>query len=416
MKSRRLLAIVVAVFGVVLAFGLSACSGSNNSSSDSSSSNSSSTSSSNTGAVAATVNGNDISEDDITNYIQGFRENQGLTDEDSWGQWLAQYQMTPESVRSAVLQQFERTELLNEAANEYGVNVTDEDVDSNIQRMRSNYDSDDAWNQALSQAGYTEDTYRQTVRSGLQQRGLMEQVNTGVQDPSDDDVLNIAKQYGSAFNGAKRSEHILFSSDNQDQAQQVLDQINNGQISFEDAASQYSIDTQTAQNGGDVGWDKLNQFNSDYTSQLDSLSPGQVSGLFNDQYGIEIVKCTDQWNAPDSIDSLDQMPSELVDFIRQMLISENQQQAFSNWFSNYRNNASIQENDMPDGLPYNVDMSKYQTDNSSTSDQSQNSDSQDQSSDQNNQSTDQSSQNQNSDQSGQSSDQGQSSQDSGSNN
>lgn len=371
MKSHKLLGAVVAAFGVVLAFGLTACSGNNNGNNGK------------TGAVAATVNGNNIYEDDITDYIQSFREKQGITDEDSWGKWLAQYSMTPDSVRSAVLQQKERTELLNEAADEYGVNVSDDDVDQSVQKMRDNYDSDDAWNQALAQAGYTEDTYRQTVKSGLQQQGLMDQVNSGVQDPFDDDVLKVAKQYAKSFDGAKRSSHILFSSDDNDQAQQVLDQINNGQISFEDAAKQYSTDTQTADNGGDVGWDKLNQFNSDYTSQLSNLDKGQVSGLFNDQYGIEIVKCTDVWNAPDSLDSLDQMPTDLVNYMRQMIKTQNQQQAFSSWFASYKDKADIQENDMPDGLPYYVDMSKYQSDdnssdNASTSDSGsdQNSDAQ----------------------------------------
>lgn len=383
MRSHKLLGVVAAAFGVVLAFGLTACSGSNNNGNGE-----------NTGAVAATVNGTNISEDDITNYIQTFRDRQGLSDEDAWGQWLAQYQMTPQSVRSAVLQQYERTELLNQAANEYDVNVSDEDVDSRVQTMRNNYDSDDAWDQALDQAGYTEDTYRQTVKAGLQQQGLMEKVNSGVQDPFDDDVLSVAKQYGAAFNGAKRSSHILFSSDDQDQAQQVLDQINSGAISFEDAARQYSTDTQSAQNGGDVGWDRLNQFNSDYTSQLNNLDKDQVSGLFNDQYGIEIVKCTDVWNAPDSIDSLDQMPSEFVDYIRQLMRLQNLQQSFSSWFSNYRDQADIHENDMPDNLSYNVDMSKYQSNDNGndngSSDQSSNQGQGDQQQGDQNQSSDQS--------------------------
>mgnify|MGYP000674167711 FL=1 len=61
------------------------------------------------------------------------------------------------------------------------------------------------------------------------------------------------------FNGAKRSSHILLTAEEGEddaalaaRAQELLDQINAGEISFEDAASQYSTDTGSAANGGDV--------------------------------------------------------------------------------------------------------------------------------------------------------------------
>ena len=51
------------------------------------------------GAVAATINGTEIYEDTVTDYIQSVREQQGLTDEDSWGNYLAQMGTDPAGVR-----------------------------------------------------------------------------------------------------------------------------------------------------------------------------------------------------------------------------------------------------------------------------------------------------------------------------
>ena len=45
--------------------------------------------------VAATVNGTNIYEEDVTEYIQNFRTQQSLTDESTWGTWLASYGYTP---------------------------------------------------------------------------------------------------------------------------------------------------------------------------------------------------------------------------------------------------------------------------------------------------------------------------------
>ena len=54
------------------------------------------------GAVAATINGTEIYEDTVTDYIQSVREQQGLTDEDSWGNYLAQMGTDPAGVREQI--------------------------------------------------------------------------------------------------------------------------------------------------------------------------------------------------------------------------------------------------------------------------------------------------------------------------
>ena len=42
--------------------------------------------------------------------------------------------------------------------------------------MKANYDSDDAWKQALSSAGLTEDQYRESVEAGLLDKALEDAV------------------------------------------------------------------------------------------------------------------------------------------------------------------------------------------------------------------------------------------------
>ena len=47
---------------------------------------------------------------------------------------------------------------------------------------------------------------------------------------------------------------------------------------------------------------------------------------------------------------------------------QNKSTAYSNWFNDYKAQADIQNNDMPDNVPYNLDMTKYNNDDSSNSD------------------------------------------------
>lgn len=312
------------------------------------------------GAVAATVNGTNIYEDDVTNYIENYRASASLTDEDAWGEWLAQYDYTPESVREDVINSYASREIIKQVIEERGITVDSSEVDSSVEKMKANYSSDEAWEQALSQAGMTEDEYREDIELSLQSEQLMEQV-APEEDPAEEDMLSYCQMYASYYDGAKRSSHILFSLEDEEVAQQVLDQLNAGSLDFADAAVEYSTDEGSAAEGGDVGWDKLNSFVSEYTDALDELEEGQISGFVTSDYGIHIIKCTEVFTAPEEVTSSDQLPSEFVDSIKSMLTSQNQQSSYNTWLEEQTEAADIQINDMPSDLPYWVDMSKYQT-------------------------------------------------------
>lgn len=310
------------------------------------------------GGVAATVNGTEISEDEVTAMVDSVREQQSLSDEDSWGTWMAQYGYTPESVREEVLDGLINQEILLQKAGDRGVTVDDATVDENVESMKANYENDEKWQAALSSVGITEDQYRENIKLSLLYQGVIESFAEDAA-PTDEQLLTAASTYAMYYDGAKRSSHILFDASDTETAQQVLDQINAGTLDFATAAEQYSKDTGSAAQGGDVGWDKLSSFVTEYTNGLKELSEGQVSGLVTSSYGIHIIKCTQVFNAPDEITSIDQIPSEFVETIRSMVSQQNEQTAYSDWLSSCRDSSDVVINDMPSGLSYYVDMSKY---------------------------------------------------------
>ncbi len=59
----------------------------------------------------------------------------------------------------------------------------------------------------------------------------------------------------------------------------MLDKINSGEISFDDAVNKYSEDTGSKEKKGDVGWDKLTSFVDSYQTALSGLNKGDVSEL-----------------------------------------------------------------------------------------------------------------------------------------
>lgn len=315
-----------------------------------------------TGGVAATVNGSEIEEDTITKYIQDFRTSSDLTSDQDWANWMNENSLDPSTVRSQVIDYYTEVELKKQACDEKGITVDESQVDEQLETMKSNYSSDEEWQNALSSAGISEDQYRESIEEGLRDEALMDNVAGDSATADDSQVLEMLNTYYTMFDGAKRSSHILFASDDEATAQQVLDQINAGTLDFAEAAKQYSTDTASAENGGDVGWDATNTFVEAYTTALDGLSKGQVSGLVTSDYGIHIIKCTDEFSCDGTATSLDAYPSEFVDYISNIVKSQNQSTAYNDWFTSYKEQADIQINDMPEDVPYNLDMTQYESD------------------------------------------------------
>lgn len=308
--------------------------------------------------VAATVNGTEIGEKAITTYIENFRIQGALEDDSAWAQWLVDNDYTVDDIRSQVIDYYASQQLLRQAAEENGVTVNSEEVDSQIETMRGYYNSDEEWEEALKSVGMTEASYRSTLELSILENGLKEKVAT-VTEPTDEEMLQYAQMYASAYDGAKKSSHILFNSDDEATAQEVLDKINAGELDFAEAAKEYSQDSGSAENGGNVGWDKMTTFVDEYQTALDGLEKDQVSGLVTSSYGIHIIKCTDVFTAPEEVTSTDQIPSEFVDSIKSSLEEQSKDDSFNEWYQNYKDSADIQINDKPEGLSYDVDLTGY---------------------------------------------------------
>lgn len=311
-----------------------------------------------TGGVAATVNGVDISEDKITTHIQTSREVAGLDNEDGWGEWLATNSYTPEKYREEVIDYYVEQELVKQQAEKAGINVS-ENATSIVDNMKANYNDDEAWKKALENAGYTEESYHDMVVTSLQIEDLLE-TEIPAKELTDEEVVESLKMYATSYDGSKRSSHILFNADDEATANEVLTKIKNGELDFAEAAKTYSQDTGSAEKGGDVGWDALAQFVTEYTTALEGLEKDQVSDLVTSEFGIHIIKVTDVFNAPEEITSKDQVPAEIVEVVESNLTSSNDQQSYSEWYDKIKEEAEININPMPEKVPYNLDISKYE--------------------------------------------------------
>lgn len=329
-----------------------------------------------TGGVAATVNGVNIKEDTVTEQIMSLRQSSYESDED-WATYLSQQGLTPESYRENVIDSIARQYLLTQAEKEYDITVSQDDLDEAWDEAVENYGGDEeTFVDMITQFGFTKETYQENTKSSLAQEKLCEKV-ASVEDPTDDQIVSYINENLDTYNDARRSSHILFkvaddatdeeSAEVEAKAQEVLDKLNAGEVEFADAAKEYSEDS-SADDGGDVGWDKLTTFVTEYQDALSALSTGQMSGLVKTTYGYHIILCTDQFNV-ESVSSADEIPEAIRDAISSKIKTEEESAKYSTWLNDYIDKADIKINEMPEDAPYNVDMSKAKADEDTDSEE-----------------------------------------------
>ena len=318
-----------------------------------------------TGGVAATVKGVNITEDTITKQIMSVRNAYGHGSDGSWAQYLVDNDLTPETYREQVINSYADQYLQQAAINENDITVSDEEVEEAWQNACSSYGSEEDFIEQLSSYGYTEDSYKSSLKNSLAQDKLKEAV-APTEDPTDQDIIDYLNENLDTYNDARRSSNLLISvasdatdeekADAQAKAQEALDKINSGELSFEDAVSEYSDDSGSKDDGGDVGWDKLTSFVTEYQDALSQLSVDQVSGIVESSYGYHIIKCTDYFHVDGEVTSIDQVPQEIRDYISNIVKTQAQSDAYTTWWNDYKEQADLQINPMPENVPYNVSL------------------------------------------------------------
>lgn len=373
-KTVKIVLVVIGVLAMLLSISAMACSGLM------SQTESASSGYKLTGGVAATINGTNLTEDTVTKQIMSMRTSYGYTKDKDWAQYLVNNDLTPKKYRKQLIDSYAQQILLQQAQKENGVTVSDKEVEKAWKDACKSAGGAKTFKKTLKTYGYTEDTYKSSLKESLAQQKLKEAVApTSKPKPKDSEIVDYINENLSKYNDARRSSNILIKvdSDASDEdkaaakakAQECLDKINSGELSFEDAVEQYSDDTGSKEKKGDVGWDKLTTFVDSYQAALEGLNKGDVSDVVESTYGYHIIKCTDYFHVDNQVDDIKQVPKDIKKYVSNVVKTQAESTAYSEWLEQYKKDADITVNPMPKDVPYNVSLkgvTKSSTDNSST--------------------------------------------------
>jgi peptidyl-prolyl cis-trans isomerase C len=246
--------------------------------------------------LVARVNGTDITLPDFQRALE--RRQQLMLDA-----------ADPAALQSEVLDQMIEQVLIEQAATQQRLTVSDEELQAQLQEHKNLAGSEAAWQDWLAANLYTPEEFAQTLRETLIANLVRDSVIQGLQG----NVLQV------------HARHILVATEAE--ANSLLVQFQAG-ADFAGLAAAHSLDTSTREAGGDLGWfSQDGLMTPELAATAFALQPGQIAGPIVTTLGYHIIQTLEIAERP--------IEPAMLGFVSQM--------RFENWMQAQRAGAVIEK-------------------------------------------------------------------------
>lgn len=216
-----------------------------------------------------------------------------------------------DSLARATLDRMIDETLLLQRAKREGVQVSDQEVDAAVQeqfnRIRSTFDSDQAFRDAVESAGMNMFQFRQMwrrqIRANLLRQRFRQQLLSGSELPpatvTDEEIRRYFEQnQGSNQRPATLSfERITVAPEPSEaardsavaEAQRALEELRDG-TAFEVVARRYSDDPGTRERGGELGWVRRADMVPAFAEFAWGAPPGRPVGPVQTRFGFHVIE------------------------------------------------------------------------------------------------------------------------------
>lgn len=242
-----------------------------------------------------------------------------------------------EAAKRQVVPQLLAFNLAEAYARENDIQVTDQEVQDEIDKTKDEVaqqaeaagkggDSDELFQDALKQFGFTQASFRDEVRRNLLVQKVEKEV-AGDVEPTEEEVKDFYdKNKDTQFTTPERRciRHILFGPDEKDKADEVKSELDNG-ADFAELAKENSEDPGSKDNGGDLGCQAKGGFAPEFDDAAFNAKEGEIVGPIKTDFGYHIIEVTEI--QPEEVASLEEARPE----IEERLTQQRQAQAFDAW-------------------------------------------------------------------------------------
>lgn len=237
------------------------------------------------------------------------------------------------SLKNNITEQLVNSTLLYQYAEKQNINVTTADLDREVEEIKSSFSSEQEFNDALRKNNLTlnqlKDNLKRQIRIDKAVQNEYDKINI-----SDEEIVQYYEENKSAFFQPEKRQisHILV--EDEEEAELLRNQLNEGLIEFTQTAKDKSI-CPSAEQGGDLGYIMRGQMVPEFEEVAFSLEKGQLSNVVKTEYGYHILQCGDiQEEKQLTLD-------EAQDSIKSILAYQKQNESIQSLLAQLKENADI---------------------------------------------------------------------------
>mgnify|MGYP000276848683 CR=1 FL=1 len=200
------------------------------------------------------------------------------------------------------------------------ITVTDEELQEKLDEFVESYGGEEYVSMMLSMQGMTMDDLREDMLSYLKRLKLIEPRI----EVTDEEISEYFEENKANFDQPEQVEasHILV--DDEETAKEIKKKLDEG-ADFAELAAEYSKDTGSAENGGQLGYFGRGKMVEEFENAAFSMEVGQISDPVKTKYGYHIIKVTGKKEAKEA--TLEDARDEIVEILKEQKLSSE----YSEW-------------------------------------------------------------------------------------
>lgn len=221
----------------------------------------------------------------------------------------------PDATESLIANQIVEKEAAKEK-----VTVTEEEIQKELDATIESYGGEEAYTSALESSGMTEENMKKDIKAYLQTVKLIES-RVIITDEEIETYFNENKETF-ATDAQVEASHILV--DDEETAKEVAAKLADGG-DFAELAKEYSTDTASAENGGELGYFGAGEMAEAFEKAAFAMMVEEISEPVKTDYGYHIIKVTGKKDAKEA--NLEDSTAEIKETLKQQGLSG----AYTEW-------------------------------------------------------------------------------------
>ncbi len=277
---------------------------------------------------AATVNGEEISQERLQSSVEAVLRQQGVQSPD---------QIEPEkmnALKSQVLDVLIGQQLLWQDAEKKGIVATDDEVEQAVAQTKSKFPSEQAYLDRIKQSGFTEEGYREDLKRQLSARRYVVEELAKQVSVTDAEIDEFYKDNLERMQRPEQvhARHILIKvAPDADEAtdkaarekiEKVHEEAKSG-ADFAELAKTHS-EGPSAPQGGDLGFFGRGQMVGPFEDAAFALQPGELSDVVRTQFGYHVIKSEERRGGDTA--SKEEATDQIRDYLKQQKLQERVEQ------------------------------------------------------------------------------------------